>query len=89
MEKSCKGCGEVYWARWRNEPVELCPDCRIGVQVCERCAALDVPLNDPTQLVLFPLPPRRSRLESPDETEKYYSLRAQATRAERLANPFH
>lgn len=55
MRKVCTNCAAVYWARWRNEPVTLCADCRDDVVLCAACGAVQRPPIDARQLTLFPL----------------------------------
>src|SRR5438067_4270656 len=90
MTKRCSNCRKEYWARWRNEPVELCPECRIGAIVCEKCGELVRGLTDPHQLHLFPdyTPRLPSRVEKPTLEERYWSLRAKASQATRRRYPF-
>lgn len=88
MQKKCTSCGDIYFARWRNEPVTLCPECRIGVVVCKRCGDLLHPPGDPCQLLLFPLPIERGR-SATWELEEYTSLRAKASQATRRKYPYH
>lgn len=91
VQKRCTNCRKEYFARWRNEPVELCPDCRVGALLCPTCSAVTRSPADPDQLPLFPgyyVPPP-SRIESPSVEERYWSLRAKASQAERRRYPYH
>lgn len=89
MLKRCTNCDSEYYARWRNEPVTLCPECKAGLTVCSRCGALDREPNDPNQLALFPalFGPRRGVVEQELE-DFYYTLRERASKAERRRDPY-
>ncbi|MGH9884109.1 MAG: hypothetical protein ACREBE_01170 [bacterium] len=70
--------------------MELCPECRIGAVVCMSCAALVQAPADPAQMQLFPAFVERvpTRPERPTLEERYWSLRAKASQAERRRYPY-
>lgn len=88
--KRCSNCRKEYFARWRNEPVELCPECRVAALFCTSCGGVVRAPADPEQLHLFPFVVERppSRVETPTVEERYWSLRAKASQAERRRYPY-
>jgi hypothetical protein len=56
-QKVCTNCRTSYWARWRNEPHTLCPECLHASQLCAECFAVRGRLPDPTQLELWVIEP--------------------------------
>jgi len=90
MVKRCKNCNAEYWARWGNEPVTLCPDCRARAVLCDECGVAVIWPADPDQLELFPMLVFRplSRVETPTAEERYWSLRAKASQAMRRRYPY-
>lgn len=91
MIKTCTCCKTEYYAKWRNEPVTLCPACRAAAVLCDQCGAQLRAPSDPAQLPLFPALVVRapSRLETPTVEERYWSLRAKASQATRRKYPYH
>lgn len=88
MLKRCTNCGGDYYARWRNEPVTLCPECKAGLNVCARCGALDRSPPDPHQLTLFPALFGKRRPVEQELVDYYYTLREQASQAARRRDPY-
>ncbi len=90
MQKRCSNCEKEYWARWRNEPVTLCPECRVTAALCTRCGEATRPPIDHAQTEMFPLIVWRapSRIDSPTTEERYWSLRAKASQATRRKYPY-
>lgn len=91
MLKICRSCSGEYFAKWRNEPVTLCPDCRADAVLCSRCAELVRAPRDVDQLELFPQIVWRkpSRVDAPTTEERYWSLRHKASQATQRKYPYH
>jgi hypothetical protein len=89
MLKVCTNCHGEYFARWRNEPTTLCPECRSDVVLCAACRAMIQAPIDAAQLALWPgFVIRRRKLELGDR-EPHFSHGRVATQAERRRSPYH
>lgn len=87
MLKVCTNCDGEYYARWRNEPTTLCPDCRADTIVCDTCRAIVKPPVDAAQLSLWPaLGPPRRRFEP--VREPHFSHGRMASQAEKRKYPY-
>jgi hypothetical protein len=85
MLKVCTNCAAEYFARWRNEPVTLCVECRADVVLCAACEAIVRAPIDAAQLTLWPMGSARS----PRPSEPHFSHGVSATQAQKRRSPYH
>jgi hypothetical protein len=94
MEKRCRNCTRPYFARWRNEAVELCGNCRASAVLCEHCQSMIRPPRDLAQLSLLNADVEIRILQDgyhhppPPMEDRYWSLRAKASQATRRKYPY-